>query len=212
MTTIIFDVPTEDPELAFESIKAGADYVDYGLSGSPGQLNRILANPQAGMLEEIGISKLCNLSKQNMKFFMSMSFAPNTTTELVYRQVLKPTLKRLSMTISREDETSLAPFEIGTKTKLAIEASDVLVMDMDGLTLNTMYEVGYAEGKGIPVVLFAKDCLVRITPACNSCGRPTVSEIPALLRNVQHVRYTNRIALAMRLYFGLGGTVSALRN
>jgi len=58
-----------------------------------------------------------------------------------------------------------------------------------------MYEIGYAEGLGKGIILL---------------WRTGSQPIPALLKGLRYVEYSTKVELAMKLFFGLGGTQTDL--
>ena len=98
----------------------------------------------------------------------------------------------LRLELRRLDEIDPAPLDLREAVRAAIAEREVLVAQVSSTTANTMYEVGYADALKKKKIIFL--------------WRRGSTPVPALIAGFRHVEYSTMTELAMKLFFGLGGT------
>jgi len=127
--------------------------------------------------------------------FMSMTFNPGDQNRLDYQFAIEPVMGLLRLELHRVDRISFTSAVLLERVQQAIRGHDVIVAQISATTDNTMYEVGYADSLNKqPIVLWRRG------------SQP----VPALIENFVRVEYATMTELAMKLFFGLGGTRSDL--
>jgi hypothetical protein len=198
---VLVELAEDNPEQAFALLRQGACNV---LAGSP--LTRAEKHGEAIALAGQGKrpyrQPLLRVSRPCREWgFMSMDFRPGSRNQHDYDLAVRPAMRLLGLDLRRYDEMDHdGPPDLRARIDRAIDRHPVLVAQISTFTPNTMYEIGCAQGKGKSILFLRRD------------GGDQLEEIPALLRGVEYLAYATMTELAMRLYFGLGGTGEELRN
>ncbi len=123
--------------------------------------------------------------------FMSMTFEPGDEIYREYLSAIRLVMDLLGLTVRRVDEIDPRPLDLRQRIHEAIGARSVLIAQVSAQTSNVMYEIGYADALN-------KDIIVL--------WRTGSSPIPAVLKGFVYVSYSTATELALKLFFGFGGT------
>lgn len=128
--------------------------------------------------------------------FMIMPFNP--AFDGVYRTVVQPLFRELSLTVKRGDEFTSARGSIMSEVWAALNACRFVIADITGGNDNVFYELGIAHTLNKPTLL--------ITQA------RTPEEVPFDLRHLRYIAYENTLAGADSLRVALRDRVNWLLN
>jgi hypothetical protein len=207
---VIVELAGDEPTLVFELLRAGAFDVRAQYPVRSEKLWKTIlcacgGGPQAAPPYQ-KLLPMLKLDKKGHWGFLSMTFENKDETTDDYHIAICTAWRALKLpdeSLQRADQIEHADLDMRRRVQEALKQRSVLVAllstpDRDTLpNPNVMYEIGYAEALGKPVL-----CLWRDT----GYGMPAVCD-PLL-----HVPYSNRTELALALFFGLGGTRELLRQ
>ena len=101
----------------------------------------------------IAVERLPAISNRKGHVFVAMPFSEDF--ENVYEYGIYPAVRNCGYVCERVDESHFVG-DILTRIRSSIETADLVVADLTEGRPNVYLEVGYAWGKGIPVILLAK--------------------------------------------------------
>jgi len=127
--------------------------------------------------------------------FMSMVFRPGSLDLNDYVLAIRPVMDILKLNPRRLDEVDPGRRDLRERVQEAIKSREVLIAQISSQTGNTLYEIGHADALKKRIVILR---------------RTGSSDVPALLNGFLRVEYSTMTELAMRLFFGLGGTRAML--
>ena len=193
---IVVELAEDNPEDAFEMLALGAFNVVCSELSRFGELCDILIRaigngpaypPQYGNPER----------PQPNWGFISMTFEPGSQDNADFNWAIRPTARVLRLGIERCDEiASERASDLRIRIQKAILQRSVLVAQLSTCTLNTMYEIGFADAKKKRIIFLLR----RRNP------------LPAVLEGAAYLDYSTWTELAMKLFFGLGGNENDLRT
>jgi hypothetical protein len=127
--------------------------------------------------------------------FMSMVYDVTKPDHFEYERAISPTMKRLRLELSRCDEVPTSELDLKRQIAEAIRNSQVVVVQVSSQSPWTIWEVGFAEGSQKQLLLLYRE---------RSCDKP------GFLQAYRHLEYCTATELALKLFFGLGGTMNDL--
>jgi hypothetical protein len=193
---IVVELDGDDPKAAFAMLRLRAYNVVSNKIFNVGELCDILIRaignspaypPQYGNPER----------PQPNWGFTSMTFKPGSQDNADFNLAIRPTARVLRLGIERCDEiASERASDLRIRIQKAILQRSVLVAQLSTCTLNTMYEIGFADARKKTIIFLLR--------------RP--SPLPAVLQGVAYLEYSTWTELAMKLFYGLGGNENDLRS
>ena len=197
---IIVELDDDDVERAFEMLRLGAFNVVSYLITKTGMLWDIFT--RAIVPDRRPYGPLVNVVARNAERgispwgFMSMPFDASSPAHGDYFFAICPTMKRLGLELRRLDEMVYEGLpHLEEKARKAISACPVFVTFISYLTPTCLLEVEVALSEKKTIVLL---------------WRPGVGDIPKILKGKLYVEYSTMTELAMKLFFGLGGSSADL--
>jgi hypothetical protein len=196
---VVGELATDDPEQAFKLLRLGAFNV---VTAYP--VTRAEKHWEVISLASQGVrpyrQSLLRVRRPHPEWgFMSMDFRLGNQNQHDYDRAIRPAMRHLGLGLERYDEMDHdGPPDLRARIDRAIDRRPVLVAQISTFTLNTMYEIVRALAKERDLIFLRRD------------SGDQIEEIPALLRDMEYVAYSTMTELAMRLYFGLGGTSEEL--
>lgn len=225
---VIVQINDDDPKLAFDLLRRGAYYVMprpflrstklldvVGKAARTG--TRYISEPL------LGNDFLCTTKNKRDWGFMSMNWLQSHSDGYDYNFSIAPTFKQLGLQLQRLDEFFVEAKSVRERTEKGIDSRRVVLalispyretiantfgQSTSSITFppspNVMYELGIASAKGKQIILLYRD-----TGVASAADNPA---IPAVLRDAPLVEYSTRTELAIKLYFGLGGSVDNIKE
>jgi len=192
---IIVEVPDngDDPDMAIRLLRRGAYVVVSRYLSRTAELWRII---RKAMCNDGPHERILDVSRSATGVleqwgFMSMTFNPGDQNDNDYDFAIKPVTELLGLELRRLDEIDPDPRDLRESVRDAIAEREVLVAQVSSTTANTMYEVGYADAQKKKIIVL---------------WRRGSTPVPALIVGFRRVEYSTMTELAMKLFFGLGGT------
>ncbi len=128
--------------------------------------------------------------------FMSMSFDPGSQDHVDFEWAIRPTARLLDLGLDRFDDIVFQGHcDLRLRIQQAILERTWLVAQLSTHTPNTMYEIGFADAHKRTILALRR----RNSPP-----------LPAVLAGALYLDYSTKTELAMKLFFGLGGTENDL--
>lgn len=135
-------------------------------------------------------------SQFNADVFMIMPFRDEL--DGIYRDVVRPVVEALNMTIKRGDEFSSVTGAIMKEVWAAINACKLVICETTVINANVYYELGIAHTLGKPAILLTQET--------------EVEDLPFDIRHLRFIVYENSIAGGQRLESDLRQSVIWVMN
>lgn len=195
--TVVVELDRDDPGQALDMVRLGAFNVLHSQPCWDTQnfwlvMSRALARDKPYPV----ILPVKRPSKKKWGF-VSMPFDTTHPSHNDYYFAVCPVMKALKLELARYDDMDkrYAGSDLRSRTATLIEERAVFLLLASTVTEDMAIEVGCAIAYKLQMI-----CLRRHTP------NQTLGPLPDLLQGTEEHRYANMIELAMRLFFGLGGT------
>ena len=187
---LIVELEDDAPEVGFEMVRLGAFVAVAPDITRTKQLWDIITKAMGGGRP---YPPIVPVNRPDDEWgFMSMTFNPGDQNHNDYFLAVSPVMKYLALGLHRLDEIPYSgPPELRSRIKNGISGRPVLVAQISSHTPNTMYEIGLADAQDKTII-----------PLRRTDGDP----LPAVLQGIVYVEYSTMTELAMKLFFGLGGT------
>ena len=190
---IVVVLDLDDPERAFDMLRQGA----FNAITETADLWAMITQAASGQERPYGM--LLNVSRPQPEWgFMSMTYDPRDENHNDYWLAIKPTVLRLQLGLHRIDELSIRARDPELQAQIieVISKRPVFIAQLSSYTPNTAWEIGVACDQNKTIIPLRR--------------RTSTEPIPAVLKGLTRIEYSSRTELAMRLFFGLGGTMSNL--
>jgi hypothetical protein len=203
-TPVIVELDGDDPQEAFRMLGHGAIHVASRFISRVDKYWDIISKVSSGQHQPISslLLKPTELQRPMKNWgFMCMSYQITILEHSDYYYAIKPTTDRLGLDLNRCDAIPTNESDLLAQVKNAIDERSVLVVHVSSATEWTVFEMGVAVGLGKVVLLLFRE----------SGGERARGAIPRFLIRDRLVKYCTMTELAMKLFFGLGGTDADLR-
>jgi hypothetical protein len=196
---VLVELDGDHPQEAFKMLGHGAFHVVSSLITHDKKLWSVISKVAAGdpqpiedpILKEVHVQR----SAKNWGF-MCMNYESTKVENSDYDFGIKPVMKRLDLDLKRCDRIRTSEAALRVQVQKGIRERLVLVVLVSSCTAWTHYEMGYAHGrKKVSLPLYRE-----------SSGERAPGAIPDFLAGDKLTTYCTKTELAMKLFFGLGGT------
>jgi hypothetical protein len=206
---VVIDLHYDSPLKAFDLLRRGAYNVFYFDLLRQAKFWEIITRAASGQAPYRTLVRVTR--PRRVWAFMSMTFRGDDQNHNDYEFAISPALWRLKLGLERYDDIPrTGPSDLRARIQQYIEQRAALIAQVSTFTLNTVYEIAFAEALNRRAEVEGRAAARKTILFLRRDTGKGVHEIPPVLKGIEYVSYSNMTELAMRLFFGLGGTIDDL--